>query len=227
MVGAVAPNRPVSLSKPRRKSRLFLLSGADSDPRRGCQGSDRPGFFIPIIAPHPDLSTVHPVTALSHHKGLRVVALFEALKGAIVLIVGFGFLTLLGRDAELFAGRLVDRLHLNPANHYPHIFIEAMADLNNTRLWLIAGFAAAYATVRFVECYGLWHGRRWAEWFAALSGAIYVPVEVYEMAHRASWLKFGALVLNLAVVAYMVWLLTESRRLHAAARESGPDPATP
>jgi uncharacterized membrane protein (DUF2068 family) len=161
----------------------------------------------------------HRVSALAH-KALRPIALFEALKGAIVLIVGFGLLSFLGRDAEEFAEHLVNRLHLNPANHYPQIFIQAMGDLNNTRLWLIAAFAAIYATIRFAEAYGLWYGRRWAEWLAALSGAVYVPVEIYEISHRASWLKIGALVINLIIVAYMVYLLTENRR-RARAVEAG------
>ena len=153
----------------------------------------------------------------SHRKGLRTVALIEATKGVVVLIVGFGLLSFLSRDAEEFAGHLVNRLHLNPAHHYPQVFIQAMADLNNTHLWLIAGFAAFYATLRFFEAYGLWHARRWAEWFAALSGGIYVPYELYELSHRASWLKFGALVINLIIVGYMVWLLTEARRMRAVA----------
>jgi uncharacterized membrane protein (DUF2068 family) len=134
-----------------------------------------------------------------------------------VLVAGFGLLGFLGRDADAFAAQLVRRMHLNPAHHYPQIFIQAMSDLTNKRLWLMAGFAALYATVRFFEAYGLWHARRWAEWFAALSGSIYVPVEIYELALRFSWVKTVALVLNLIVVAYMVWLLTESRRLRAAA----------
>ena len=148
----------------------------------------------------------------SAHKVLRPIAILEALKGAMVLIVGFGLLSFLGRDAEDFAERLVNRLHLNPAHHYPHIFIQAMGDLSNTQLWLIAGFAVIYASIRFAEAYGLWHEKRWAEWLAALSGAVYVPVELYEIVHRASWLKFGALVINLLIVAYMVWLLSENRR---------------
>ncbi len=160
------------------------------------------------------------MSAPSPHKGLRAIALFEALKGALVLGVGFGFLSFLGRDAEVFAERLVSRLHLNPAHHYPQVFIHAMADLTNTRLWLIAGFSALYASVRFIEAYGLWRERRWAEWLAALSAGLYVPIEVYELAHRASWLKFVALGLNLAVVGYMVYLLTESRRLRAGPRQN-------
>jgi uncharacterized membrane protein (DUF2068 family) len=160
------------------------------------------------------------VSEHSHVKGLRVVALFEALKGAIVLIVGFGLLSFLGRDAEIFAERVINRLHLDPTHHYPQIFIKAMSEVTDTRLWLIAGFAALYATVRFVETYGLWHARRWAEWFAALSGAIYLPIEVYELIHRATWLKLATLVVNLAIVGYMVWLLTEARRERRAAAHS-------
>lgn len=154
-----------------------------------------------------------PAAPHAHHKGLRTIALLEAAKGAIVLVIGFGLLSFLGRDADAFAEHLVNRLHLNPAHHYPHVFIQAMADVTDSGLWMLAGLAAVYSIVRFVEAYGLWYHRRWAEWLAALSGGVYVPVEIYEIAHRASWLKIGALVVNLAIVAYMVWLLTENRRL--------------
>jgi len=149
---------------------------------------------------------------VSHHKGLRPIALLEAAKGGIVLVIGFGLLSFLGRDADAFAEHLVNRLHLNPAHHYPHVFIQAMTDVTDSKLWMLAGLAALYSLIRFVEAYGLWNQRRWAEWLAAFSGAVYVPVEIYEIAHRASWLKVGALVINLAIVAYMVWLLTENRR---------------
>jgi uncharacterized membrane protein (DUF2068 family) len=157
------------------------------------------------------------------HKALKPIALFEAFKGGIVLIAGFGLLSFLGKDADDLAERIVHRMHLDPANHYPQIFIKAMANVTDAHLWMMAGFAALYAAVRFLEAYGLWHERRWAEWLAALSGGIYVPVELYELYHRASWLKFGALVLNLVVVAYMVWLLTENRRRRAAATKAGND----
>ena len=150
------------------------------------------------------------------HKALRPIAVFEAFKGAIVLIAGFGVLSFLGRDAQLLAEQLVHRMHLDPANHYPQIFIHAMSEVTNTRLWLMAGFAALYSLGRFVEAYGLWHARRWAEWLAALSGGVYVPVEIYELIHRVTWIRVAALVINLVVVAYMVWLLTENRRRHAA-----------
>lgn len=139
-----------------------------------------------------------------------------------MLIAGFGLLSFLGKDADELAEHLVRRAHLNPAHHYPHIFIQAMSEVTDAHLWLLAGFAALYATVRFVEAYGLWYERRWAEWLAALSGGVYIPIELYEIIRRPTWLKGVTLAINLVVVAYMVWLLTEGRRKRAAAEKYPP-----
>ena len=154
------------------------------------------------------------------HKALRPIAIFEAFKGAVVLIAGFGLLSFLGRDNEEFAEQIIRHLQLNPAKHYPQIFITAMSRMSDSHLMVLAGFAAIYAIVRFLEAYGLWYERRWAEWLAALSGGIYVPIEIYELTHHVTWLRLGALFVNLLVVGYMVWLLTESKRRRAAAEKA-------
>ena len=153
------------------------------------------------------------------HKALRPIAIFEAFKGAVILITGFGLLSFLGRDNELYAEQIIRHLHLDPAQHYARIFILAVGQQSDSQLMVYASFAAIYAVVRFAEAYGLWYERRWAEWLAALSGGIYVPVELFDLLRRPSWLRFGVLVVNLAVVAYMVWLLTESRRRRIAAEK--------
>ncbi len=142
--------------------------------------------------------------------GVRTIALFEAAKGALVLLAGLGLLALVHRDVQAFAERLVRLSHLDPASHYPHIFIDAARQVTDARLWALAGAATAYALVRGVEAYGLWLERRWAEWFALVSAGLYVPVEVYEVWHRASWLKAGVLVTNLLVIAYLAYALVHS-----------------
>jgi uncharacterized membrane protein (DUF2068 family) len=142
--------------------------------------------------------------ALLSSSSIRAVALFEAAKGTLVLLTGFGVLSLIHRDVQRFAEQLVAHMHLNPAKHYPRIFLDAAANLTESHLLLLATFAASYGLVRFIEAYGLWYGRRWAEWFAAVSGAIYIPFELYELFHRMNWLSFGALVLNVLVVGLMV-----------------------
>jgi len=156
------------------------------------------------------------------HKVLRPIAAFEAFKGAVALVLGFGLLSFLGKDADQFAEQLLLRMHLDPANHYPQIFIRAMSTVTDTRLWLMAGFASLYATVRFVEAYGLWNARRWAEWFAAFSGGVYLPIEIFELLRRVTWVRCATLLLNLVIVAYMVWLLSENQRRQRAAARAHP-----
>ena len=137
---------------------------------------------------------------------MRAVAVFEAAKGLLVLVAGFGLLSLVHRDAQHSAETIVRHLHLNPARHYPRVFIQAAGGMRSSRLWLLAGGAFAYSLVRFIEAYGLWHLRSWAEWFAILSGGLYLPVEVYELVRHPTRVKAGILLGNLAIVAYLLYV---------------------
>ncbi len=123
-----------------------------------------------------------------HHAplGLRTVSIFEAAKGLIVLLAGLGLLSLVHRDAQRVAEEIVRVLHLNPAHHYPNIFIDIARNLTDGRLWALSAGALAYSTVRFVEAYGLWHERPWAEWFAVLSAGIFLPDGMYWHSRRAA-----------------------------------------
>jgi uncharacterized membrane protein (DUF2068 family) len=139
--------------------------------------------------------------------GIRAIALYEAAKGAIVLLAGFGLLGLLNQDVENLAERFVRFSHLNPASKYPRIFLDAAAGVTNSQLWWLAAAAAAYAIVRGFEAYGLWKGRAWAEWLALVAAALYLPVEYYHLWHRFTWFKVGVLLTNLGVVAVMAYAL--------------------
>jgi uncharacterized membrane protein (DUF2068 family) len=132
-----------------------------------------------------------------------MVAVFEAGKSFLVMAAGFGLLSLLHHDVQRAAESVVRHLHLNPARHYPRVFIDAATRVTDTRLWLLASGAFAYAVVRGVEAYGLWRARAWAEWFAILSGALYLPIEVYALVHHATALKALMLLINVGIVAYV------------------------
>jgi uncharacterized membrane protein (DUF2068 family) len=143
--------------------------------------------------------------------GLRAVALFEAIKGTLALFAAFGLLAIIPAEAREDAIEVVGRLHLNPGKDYPNIFVRLMENAANTQLWLIAALVVVYALVRFAEAYGLWHSRHWAQWLAAVSGAIYIPFELYEISLRVSSIKLAALVLNITIVAYMCYALWRSK----------------
>ncbi|MDF9392668.1 MULTISPECIES: DUF2127 domain-containing protein [Methylococcus] len=145
--------------------------------------------------------------------GVRVVAALEAAKGFVVLLAGFGVIGLVHRGLEPVADELVRHTHLNLASRYPRIFLDLLENLSDQRLRGLAALAFGYAALRFIEAYGLWRERRWAEWFGVACGGIYVPFELYELAEGVSWLKLSTLAINLAVVGYLGYALWLSRRL--------------
>ncbi len=156
-------------------------------------------------------------------RGVYIVAWFEAAKGGLVLLVGFGLLALVHQDIQAMAEQLVQRFHLNPASRYPQIFIHALSAATDARLWFLAGTALAYAIIRFIEAYGLWREKRWAEWFAAASGGIYIPIELYELWQGVTWAKTCMLVLNTVIVAYMSHVLWQTRRRGGAPSKADRD----
>jgi uncharacterized membrane protein (DUF2068 family) len=133
--------------------------------------------------------------------GLRAVATFEAIKGILVLVVGFGLVSFLHHDAQHAVERLIEHLHLNLQNHFQSIFADTLEQLTNMRLWLLSAATLSYAAVRAVEAYGLWHERPWAEWFAALSGGVYIPFEILKLQRHVTGLGVLLLVANVAIVA--------------------------
>lgn len=144
---------------------------------------------------------------MNTQRSVRLIAMFEAAKGSLVFLAGFGLLGLVHRDVGHYAEELVRHFHLNPASRFPRIFLEAAAKSNDTTLVLLACAAFAYATFRLVEAFGLWHQRRWAEWLGAVSGSAYIPIELYELMHGVSWPKVMLLTVNLACVVYLVSVL--------------------
>jgi uncharacterized membrane protein (DUF2068 family) len=136
--------------------------------------------------------------------GLRLVATFEGIKGILVLLVGFELLSFLHRDIHLAAVRLVEQLHLNPARHYPRIFLDLTDRITDSQLWALATAALLYCIVRILEAAGLWLGKKWAEWFGVLTGGMYIPVEIYEVTRVVSWPRVTVLIVNLSIVSYLL-----------------------
>jgi uncharacterized membrane protein (DUF2068 family) len=143
---------------------------------------------------------------------INAVAFFEAFKGFLALCAASGFLLFVHRDLHELAVRLVEHAHLNPAARYPHIFLDAAANMNDSQLVLLAAGAAAYSLVRAVEAYGLFRERAWAEVLAAASGAVYVPFELEELVRHRNWLGLVIIAINVAVVAVMVRALLQRRQ---------------
>lgn len=146
----------------------------------------------------------------NHKYGLRTVATIEAVKGIIVLLLGCGLLMLVHKDLDEIADKLTDFLRVDPEGRISSLIYRMADKATDKELWIIAVGALVYSAVRFVEAYGLWHERDWAEWFALLSGCLYLPYEVYSLIRHVDLVRWGVLGVNVLIVLYMLKLRLES-----------------
>jgi len=142
-----------------------------------------------------------------NQKGLKPIAVIEASKGLLALIISLGLHQLMGENIQQVAENLLTHLHFNPANHLPSVFLHAIDNLTDTNLMLLAIGAFVYSLSRFFEAYGIWHKYIWIEWFALISGGIYLPIEMYEFISRTDVLSFSILLINLLMVLYLYAIL--------------------
>jgi len=170
---------------------------------------------------------------MAKHFGLRGIALFEAGKGLLAVMVAIWLLSLLHKDIQDVAEHLLHFLHrifrLNPDGHLARSIIRGARRVTPGNLHLWIGGTILYSIIRFAEAAGLWLEKQWAEWFALISGCLYLPIEIYELAHHATPIKWAIFATNLLIVAYLAWLLrdlhNDRKRLEAAAIRKA-EPAT-
>jgi uncharacterized membrane protein (DUF2068 family) len=94
-----------------------------------------------------------------------------------------------------------------PVNNSQHGVVHDLQRLfavSIRNLYLVAAAAAAYAALEGCEAVGLWLSRRWAEYLTFIATVVFVPYEIYELTKSITWLKVLALVINLAIVIYLL-----------------------
>ena len=156
---------------------------------------------------------VHHTHPDARRRTLHAIALFEAVKGLAALIASIGLLGLLHRDNDLrsLALAMLWHFHLDPSTRYPELLLHYADLLSAINLRSMAPVAAAYIAIRLAEAYGLWKEKVWAEWLAALSGALYIPLEVAHAVHRTTWINVGVLLANIGIVCFMAFQLWRRR----------------
>ncbi len=156
---------------------------------------------------------------------MQVVAFWSAVRGTVVLSVGVVFAVLLvrGESAQTMVNWLVDHVHVDRKARFIALFLEWSQAVTPGDWLMFWGVLLAYVTLHAFEAYGLWRERRWAEWLAALSGGIYLPVEGYELMRHPGWFTGGLLAGNVCIVGYMAWMLWTGRRsVHRRQNETLP-----
>ena len=148
----------------------------------------------------------------THGRGVRLIAGFKLLKALGLLAIGVGALKLLHKDVAGEVEHWINVFRVDPHNHFIDLLLEKLSILDDRRLRELSVGTFIYAGVFFVEGIGLALQKRWAEYLTIVTTASLLPIEIYELTRRVSAGRCLALVINVAVVVYLVYELRRFRR---------------
>lgn len=135
---------------------------------------------------------------------LRLIAFFKFVKAALLIATGIGAFRLAKNDISAYAAHLVFKYHLNPGNHFVAEALARAANMTPKRVHEIGLVAFVYAALFTIEGVGLWSLKRWGEWITVIITGSLLPFEVYELWHRPTWSKTGVLIINAAILLYLI-----------------------
>jgi uncharacterized membrane protein (DUF2068 family) len=136
---------------------------------------------------------------------LRLIALFKLLKAITLIAVGVGALKLGHRDLQSTLDHWVAMSGLDPGNRWVERGIEKASNLTPAKVKGLGIVSFIYAGIFLTEGIGLWLMKHWAEWFTIIITSSLVPVEVYELYRHPSVTKILVLIINVAVVLYLLY----------------------
>jgi uncharacterized membrane protein (DUF2068 family) len=137
---------------------------------------------------------------------IRLIILERFLKGSVLLVGGI-VLVAVGttNDLHRIADDLQVQLALEPGRHLWRRALTWVLDRLGSHPDAIGIAAILYGLLECVEGVGLLLRRRWAEYLVVLATSAFLPLEISEVLRRATPPKALALLVNIAIVVYLVW----------------------
>ena len=145
---------------------------------------------------------------------LRLLASERLVRGLLLLALAYGIHRFNGsRDAlqRVFNEYLptltpvAKKLGIDLQSTGPVRLIDQALHTAHGTLTLVSIGVVAYGALQLLEATGLWLMKRWGEYVAVVGTSIFIPLEVYELLEKVTWLRLLAFAVNIAAVIYLVW----------------------
>jgi uncharacterized membrane protein (DUF2068 family) len=145
---------------------------------------------------------------------LRLLAAERFIRGLLLVALAYGIYQFNGAQDSLeqvfreylpTLKPLAAKLGIDLQSTGPVKLIQKALDAQHSTLELVAVGVLAYGALELVEGVGLWLMKRWGEYVAMVGTLVFIPLEIYELVERVTWLRVVAFALNVFAVVYLLW----------------------
>ena len=143
---------------------------------------------------------------------IHFISIMKFVKAAVLIAIGIKLLTLFNRDVQEWATDFVTRHGIDTANRFVETTLDKLTGIGNRQIVAFSTIAFSYSALLLTEGIGLWLQKRSAEYLTAFATALFIPVELYELYERFTWVRIAILVLNIFVVWYLVTRLRDEKK---------------
>jgi len=158
--------------------------------------------------------------------GFKVIGVFKLAGGLLLLAVGFGLFRLIDHNQGEGWEHLIQLLQLDAHGRIFRSAVEKISGIDRAHLHLIETAIFFYSILHLIEGTGLVLERDWAGYLVVVITSSLLPFEIYEIARRPNPLRIGVLVVNAAILAYLVVELVKERRERLRLAEAAHTPST-
>ena len=147
------------------------------------------------------------MTTHANERALRVIAVYKFVKAAGLIVLAcvvFGFLRTQFLEE---VAQWVEHLPIQNGRGVLQHWMDELTGMTPRNFVVAGSLASLYAALFLIEGIGLWTGKRWAEYLTIIATASLVPLELYELVRHATLAKAIVLVVNIAIVIYLIYLL--------------------
>jgi len=144
-------------------------------------------------------------------RGLLLIGIFKLLKALFFFCLGIGAFRMLHRNLTDEVMKLATALRFDPEGRLVGLILEKVDLVDVHRLRQIGLATFAYSGVALTEGIGLLLEKPWAEYLTLILTISFLPWELYELVRHPDWSRVALLLINLGVLAYLVWLLRRKK----------------
>jgi uncharacterized membrane protein (DUF2068 family) len=148
--------------------------------------------------------------------GFIIIGVFKLVKGALLLAFGLGALSLIHKDAAEVIRHWAHVFQVDTDSKFVQYWLVEIGLAQKRDLALVVTTSLFYSALLSTEGTGLLMQKVWAEYLTSIITASFIPIEIYALARHTTIARISLLLVNILVVAYLVFRLGQRSRSGAS-----------